>query len=122
MMPGTLAILNVGTGDTKLSFDPERPAEVERAKSVVEDMLKRGYAILVEVGKRGGDPLYQRAKGFDPKTAEYLIVGAPEDATDTEKTADSKAKPSKNGRRKPKTRRIPAKDTTAVAVAPSAGG
>jgi hypothetical protein len=30
-------------------------------------MLKRGFAILVQVGTRKGEPLYQRAKGFDPR-------------------------------------------------------
>ena len=63
---GELGILNVGTGDTKLSFDPTRPAERKRAAKVVMDMLERGYAILIQVGERDGKPLYQRAEAFDP--------------------------------------------------------
>lgn len=49
-MIGELAILNVGVGDTKLSFDPSKPAEVERAKGVVMDMIRRGFVLLIEVG------------------------------------------------------------------------
>lgn len=108
----TLAVLTVGAGDTKLSFDPSKPAEVARAKTIVEDMLKRGFAILVEVGVKDGRPLYQRAVSFDPATCEYLVVGTPEES---EAVADPKP-------RKKYTRRFPAATTGAVAVARSAGG
>jgi hypothetical protein len=66
-MLGELGILNVGAGDTKLTFDPSKPAEVKRAGKVVKDMLKRGFAILIEVGKDEKGPLYRRATGFDEK-------------------------------------------------------
>lgn len=111
-MSGELGILNVGAGDTKLTFDKKKPAEMERAKRAVEDMLKRGYAILVQVGTRKGKPLYQRAEGFDSETAEYIIVGAPDDVEKETRRKTKKAKP----------RRIPAAKTKAVAVARSAGG
>ena len=111
---GELAILNVGAGDTKLTFDKKRPEEVKRARAAIADMLKRGFAILVEVGKRGGKPLYQRAETFDPKTDEYIIVGAPED------DAEPSAKP-RRPRGRPR-KRLPAESTRAVAVARSAGG
>lgn len=115
-MTGTLSILNVGDGDTKLSFDPKKPAERERAARVVTDMIKQGFAILVEVGKRKGEPLYQRAKSFDPETCEYIIVGVPEDGHE-KATASPKAKTKKTT-----TRRVPAAKTRSVAVARSAGG
>ena len=114
-MIGELAILNVGHGDTKLTFDKKKPEEVKRACKVVANLLKRGFAILVEVGKKNGEPLYQRAKAFDPKTCEYIIVGAPDDA---EIKAPSSART--KGRRA--SRRVPAGSTRAVAVARSAGG
>ena len=117
-MIGEIGILNVGAGDTKLSFDPKKPAERERAAKVVEDMLKRGYAILVQVGTRKGKPLYQRAEAFDPKTCEYIIVGAPEDA-EIEDPAPSKPAPRPRGRPR---KRLPAETTRATAVARSAGG
>lgn len=122
-MIGTLAILNVGEGDTKLSFDPKKPEEVRRAKTVVTDMLRRGFVILVQVGKRKGEPLYQRAKGFDPKTAEYIVAGAPPEEEETsakDQASTTRKKPA--ARRKSATRRVPAKDTRAIGVARSAGG
>jgi hypothetical protein len=127
-MTGTIGILNVGAGDTKLSFDPKKPEEVKRAGAVVADMLKRGFAILVQVGKRKGEPLYMRATGFDPKTSEYIIVGVPDeaDAEDSgEEEAAAAAPPvkikgaAKAGR---KETRIKAERTSAVAVSRSAGG
>ena len=117
--PGTIGILNVGAGDTKLSFDPKQPAERKRAAKVVADMLRRGYAILVQVGERDGKPLYQRAEGFDPETCEYIIVGTPPEATPNLKTT---LKRTRRQRRGSLTTRVPASKTSAVAVARSAGG
>lgn len=121
---GAIGILNVGTGDTKLSFDPSKPAERERAAKVVEDMLQRGYAILVQVGEKDGKPLYMRAEGFDPETCEYLIVGLPDVAAtepDSE-TETSTERPRKKRGRKANVGRMPAASTRATAVARSAGG
>lgn len=114
-MIGELTVLNVGEGDTKLTFDKKKPEEVKRAKSVVEDMLKRGFAILVQVGTRKGKPLYQRAESFDSKTEEYIIVGAPPEA-------DEKPPMKTTGRGSKKKTRVPAASTQSVAVARSAGG
>jgi hypothetical protein len=116
-----LGILNVGAGDTKLSFDPSKPAEVKRASRAVKDMLKRGFAILIEVGKDEHGPLYRRATDFDEKTAEYIIVGAPDDE---EEVSVKQASPSPR-RRKGKaqtTKRVPAEKARGVAVARVAGG
>lgn len=67
-MVGTVAILNVSAGDTKLTFDPKMPAEVARAAKVVKDMLRRGFALLVEVGHDDKGPLYRRVHDFDADT------------------------------------------------------
>jgi hypothetical protein len=112
MTEGEIGILNVGAGDTKLSFDPAKPAERKRAAKVVSDMLKRGYAILVQVGKDDKGPLYRRAEAFDAKTCEYIIVGTPEEA----------APPTPGKKLKFARSRLPASKTHAVAVARSAGG
>lgn len=120
---GQIGILNVGLGDTKLSFDKDKPAERERAAKVVTDMLQRGYAILVQVGEQNGKPLYMRAESFDPQTCEYLIVGLPEaETTEPENQEEtSTAAPTKRGR-KSKMGRLPAERTRATAIARSAGG
>ena len=119
-MIGELAILNVGHGDTKLTFDKKKPEEVKHARAVVQDMIKRGFAILVQVGTRKGEPLYQRARAFDPKTDEYIIVGAPEVA---KKQAPKKRRAAKKtAGPKPSLKRVPASGTRAIAVGRSAGG
>jgi hypothetical protein len=111
----SLSILNVGEGDTKLTFDKDKPGEVERTRRIISDMLKLGYAILVRVGETAaGKPKYRRATGFDPVRDEYLVMDVPdpvEEATE---------KPLKRGRGRPG--RIPAARTRGVAVARSAGG
>ncbi len=120
-MAGEVGILNVGAGDTKLSFDPSNPAEVKRASGIVADMLKRGFALLVEVGEDDKGPLYRRALGFDPETAEYIIAGAPADM-EVPNVKGKAATPRPGARRKAASRRIPAARTNAVAVARTAGG
>lgn len=86
-MTGELRILNVGDGDTKLSFDPSNPAEVERTRRIITDMIRRGYVLLVDIG--GGT--YQRALSFDAEKNEYVIadfdptVAAKVDQEDTAK-------------------------------------
>lgn len=124
MNDGQLGILNVGAGDTKLSFDPTKPAECERAAAVVMDMLKRGYAIMVQVGEKDGKALYMRADSFDPATSEYLIVGLPDTiAAPAEpiQPADETPAP-KRQRGRIANRRVAASGTHAVAVAPISGG
>lgn len=111
-----LAILNVGTGDTKISFDKENLKERERACRIVTDMLRRGYAILVAAGEKDGKPIYYRATDFDPETAEYIVAGTPEDEAGTAEV------PAPRRRGRQAKHRVPAERTPAVAVARSAGG
>jgi len=81
MKTGQLGILNVGAGDTKISFDKDKPEDRARAAQIVTDMIRRGYAIMIVVGERNGQPLYQRAVDFDPQTCEYVIMGTPGEET-----------------------------------------
>jgi hypothetical protein len=132
---GELSLLNVGTGDTKISFDPEGPPEDRAtAAALVKDMIRRGYAVLVEVGKDDKGPLYRRALDFDEETTEYIVAGLPEDlmAPEThtgrtrvkapaESNAPKKTKGGKSARRG-STRRVPAGRAKAVAVPRTAGG
>lgn len=120
-MIGEIGILNVGAGDTKLSFDPSNPAEVRRAATIVADMLRRGFALLVEVGKDEKGPLYRRATGFDPETAEYIIAGAPEDLEVPNVKEPASTTPRRRKGKAAETR-IPAARTSAVAVSRTAGG
>lgn len=74
MKQGTLGILNVGAGDTKLSFDKSNPAERIRAARIVKDMLRRGYALLIEIDDGKGGKTHQRALDFDENACEYIIA------------------------------------------------
>lgn len=124
-MSATLSILNVGDGDTKISFDKDNPAECKRACRIVNDMLRRGYAILVQAGEKDGRPIFYRATDFDSDTAEYIVAGMPEEPAPLEQNVtmlppSSDVAPSK--KRGKYGKRLPAESTRAVSVARSAGG
>lgn len=72
-MSGTVGILNVSGGDIELRFDNKNPAETIRAGRIVKDMLRRGYALLVEV-ERDGEKAFERAIDFDDKKACYIVA------------------------------------------------
>lgn len=122
-MIGTVGILNVGAGDTKLVFDNSDPAEKARAARIVKDMIRRGFALMIEIGSNDKGPIYQRAHDFDENTAEYIIAGSPgdhEEAHEQEQTSP----PPRGRKASPRrtTQRVPASSTKAVAVARTAGG
>lgn len=120
---GTVGILNVGHGDTKLSFDPNNPAERIRAARIVKDMIRRGYALLIQREPGGA---FVRATDFDESVCEYVIAdfdpitASEADHVEEEATqqAGTPAAPSaRRGRRG-----VKAESVRAVAIAPSAGG
>lgn len=135
-MTGTIGILNVGAGDTKLVFDKNNPAERIRAARIVKDMLGRGYALLIEV-KSKGKTEYRRALDFDENTCEYIIADLdPVEAAKTDAaeelehgqsiTAETNDSPG-TGKAEPKLKRgrktrVSADSANGVAVARSAGG
>lgn len=69
-----IGILNVGAGDTRLVFDKSNPAEMIRSARIVKDMLKRGYALLIEVDDDKGVKTFQRVMEFREDTSEYIIA------------------------------------------------
>lgn len=133
--PGSVGILNVGHGDTKLSFDDDNPADCIRAARIVKDMLRRGYALLVEVEQTDGSKKFQRVYEFKADTFEYVIADLDPEiaaAADAKETADehrdeSQATPrpevpaAPRGRRG-KTKTLSAKKSRAVAIGRTAGG
>jgi len=122
-MTGTVAILNVGAGDTKLTFDPTKPEEVARAAKIVKDMIRRGFVLLIEVGRDDKGPTYRRAHDFDETTAEYIIAGETHDEEAQASASAPAPSPSKRkAGRAPKERRVAASSTNAVSVARTAGG
>ena len=129
-MSGTIGILNVGAGDTKITFDKANPKDCAKAGKIVQEMLQAGYAILVQVGTSDDEPIYQRAKAFDVSQGEYIIPNFDpitgkqhDDQAAAAAPAGTSAKAAKPRRgRKAKNLRLKATETRAVAVARSAGG
>ena len=147
-MNGTVGILNVGAGDISLSFDTTNPAERIRASRIVKDMLRRGYALLVEV-ERDGEKRFERAIDFDENNARYIIAdfdpmvieremskplvdlavdkGMEDDhgesgTPETTQPAEGAGAPAKRGRPKKHRTGIDASKTRAIAVGRSGGG
>lgn len=133
---GTVGILNVGDGDTKLSFDPQNPAERIRAARIVRDMLRRGYALLVETDV-AGEKRFVRATDFREDVCEYVIADfdpAAAPAADAEETSHDQQDQAQSSaaqavgtegapRRRGRPRKtVDAATTRAVVVAPVAGG
>lgn len=138
MNTGTVAVLNVGAGDTKLSFDKNNPAERIRAARVIADMLKRGYALLIE--HPAGSGTYTRALDFDEDVCQYIIAdfdpvtAEAADAAEAVGETDGKEQgqaeagtpqatpPRTSARSKVIRKRVDAEGTKAVSVARIAGG
>lgn len=126
---GTIGILNVGAGDTKLVFDKNNPEDCARAARTVTDMVRRGYVILIEVAKDDkGEALYRRVKEFREDTCEYIIAGDVDVSNmgqEDEQSSGASA-PSGDGwksRKGPSTaRRIHASAASGIAVGRTAGG
>jgi hypothetical protein len=70
---GVLEILNVQGGDVKITYDKDNPSETIRAKRIITDMLRRGFALIVEV-ERDGKKAYERIKDFDEVRGEYIVA------------------------------------------------
>lgn len=145
-MSGTVFIPNVGEGDLKISFDKSNPVERIRAARIVTDMLRRGYALLVEV-EENGEKVFRRALDFDSETCEYIIAdfdpqmshlrdnslppyiparigagaaGHEETETPQEPLSAPQEPPARRGRGRKG--RVSAETTRAVGIARSAGG
>lgn len=70
---GTINILNVGEGDIKLSWNSADASERIRMGRIIKDMLRRGYALLVEV-ERDGVTAWERAYDFNEAAGAYIIA------------------------------------------------
>lgn len=112
--PG-IDVLNCGAGHLKFRFDKSKSDEVEKAKKVLTDMLKRGYMLFAIV-----DGEHKRIRSFDPNTEEYILE-EPDVPEAEEKVADL-AISSKRRPGRPKGKRVAMQSTRATAIGPTAGG
>ena len=100
--PGVLEVLSIGKGDLRLVLSEDNPDDIERARDLIEEMLRKGYSIFVETA-RG----QRRVKRFNPKHMTYVIVDAP----------DATPPPARDA-----TTEVPVAGTRATAVGRTAGG
>jgi hypothetical protein len=110
---GFLDVLNVGAGHLTFRFDRKDADEVEKAKKVIGDMLKRGYMLFVLVNGE-----QKRVRKFDLEHEEYILEEPdvlPAPAAEEIEPAEPKRKP---GRPKG----VPLRQAKATAIGPTAGG
>lgn len=112
---GEVAVLNVGAGDIKVTFNHLDEAEAQKAIRMLNDMQQRGYAILVETAE--GE--YARATSIDASRGRY-IVSLPDTAPLPAGAEEEPHKKRRPGR--PRKVSIPIQNTRSVGVARSAGG
>lgn len=110
MNTGFLDVLNVGSGHLTFKFDKDDAAEVEKAKKVITDMLKRGYMIFV---KDGGEQV--RVRQFDAEREEYIL-----EEPDVIPEPEPEAIAPRRGR--PPGKRVGMRGAQATGVGPTAGG
>ena len=110
-MIGTLSVLNVAKGDFEIRFDGAQPAEVEKAGKIVNDLLRRGYAIFIHEGETT-----KKVLSFDPAQCCYIVPDLDSILSEAPAKGKGKAKAAKA------TKAVPAAQAEAVAVAPVAGG
>lgn len=116
MPMGQIAVLSISHGDMKITFNSDNQEEIEKAKTVVQDMLQRGYLIFIEM-----DGQQVRVSDFDPKTNEYIIKF---DKRSKMWRDRNKSNTEENTAKKPKKTitRVSAKQTRGTAIAPTGGG
>lgn len=116
--PCSIRVLNVGEGDLNIKFDKTNAQERANAKKIVTDLLRQGFAIMVQAGEGEKGPLFRRVKAFDADTNEYIVMGTPSDISDAAPETET---PKLRSRPRKQEVRVPATMPT-VAVARSAGG
>ena len=116
-MQAGLDVLNVGAGHLKFNFSKDSVDEVEKAKKVITDMLRRGYMLFAIV-----DGEQKRIRKFDPELEEYILE-EPEIIPSEAEPADKVRNPRRGKRgKRGGYRGVPMRSTRATGIAPTAGG
>lgn len=100
--PG-LDVLNAAEGHLNIKFDKDSPEETAKAQKIIGDMLKRGYAIFIDVG----DGELKRVKHFKKDIDSYVVEEIPDEKAESVK---------------PIKKYIPRKKAKATGIPPTAGG
>lgn len=119
---GVLDVLQIGRGHLRMTIEEGNGVDVERAKRVLGDMMRRGYAIFVE----DPDGSTHRVLEFDPARFVYVIddtmSAVPATGPVTADAAGENPPARKQAPRKRATKTVPVGSSRATAVGRSAGG
>ena len=126
MKEAGLDVLNCGLGHLELRFSEQDVIEVERAKRIIQDMLKRGYSLFIT----GKDGALTRVKKFIPATGTYIIADGPTVAPTPirpqlaapPEAIDVKPVPKQRGRPRKATTKVAMTKAKAIVIGRSAGG
>lgn len=112
---GRMDVLNCGEGHLEITFKDGDVVEMERAKRIIGDMLRRGYALFVH----GTDQALIRVQEFSEKHNAYIIADGP---TVPPEALPATATPDVKPRRGKGRRCVPMATAHATVVGRSAGG
>lgn len=114
--PGMLEVLSVGKGDLKLQIGGDNPEDTEKARALIEEMLRKGYGIFVET-----DEGLARVREFNAKRMTYIISEVVVDESETSEEAAASTPPKRRSRRVAD-RHVPVAGSRATAFGRTAGG
>lgn len=110
--PGMLEVLSVGKGDIKLTVGGSDPGEIDKARKVIEEMLRKGYGIFVETDKG-----LTRVKRFNPKRMTYVIAEVVEEPAPVDLESERQVRA-----RRVVDKHVPVAGSRAKAIGRTAGG
>lgn len=112
---GCLDVLSIGKGDLRITIG-DNPDDTEKARKLINEMLRKGYGIFVETDKG-----LTRVKRFNPKRMTYVITELVDDALEPVRPPGAGAKPAKRARRT-RDHEVDVAGSKAVAVGRTGGG
>ena len=119
--PGKIDILNCSKGHAEVHIDAADPIALARSARIIEDMLRRGYALFIA----GADGALIRVEKFNPETKCYIIGVGPLYAGEVppaQEPGEVAKPPGKRDYRRQKTREVPIAAAHTTAIPRTAGG
>lgn len=124
-MKGKIDILNCGEGHAEVHIDDSDPISLARSARIIEDMLRRGYALFIA----GADGALIRVEAFNPQTKCYIIGDGPLYAGEVPEAPSQRApvthppgEAPRRGRPKKASREVPISAAATTAIPRTAGG
>jgi hypothetical protein len=68
---GEMAVMGK-EGDTKHMWDKDKPVEVEMARKIFDEYVKKGFTVFSVAGEKGEKD--KQVRDFDPNAGRYIFV------------------------------------------------